>query len=261
MAETIRTGEFEMRYIKCGEGKRPLVILPGLSLISVIGSEDAIISAYDIFAKDFTVYLFDRVSSMPDDYSVEDAADDTAKAIGLLGIDKVALMGVSMGGMIAQYIAIKHSVLVDKLVLCSTCAKTGNYTRNLMKDFNELSKTKNGHALSERFSSLIYSEQTMKAYGDMLIGSGDGAADEDFRRFSVQTAACFKFDVTRLLSRISCPVLVLGAKNDRIIPVGDLLYVADTLSCERYVYGPPYGHAVYDEAPDFKQRIYDFLKK
>ncbi|HAQ62906.1 MAG TPA: alpha/beta hydrolase, partial [Ruminococcaceae bacterium] len=72
--------KFEMQYIKFGQGKKTLVILPGLSVQSVIPAAAAIEKQYEIFKNDFTVYLFDRRQNLPEVYSVYDMADDTAEA-------------------------------------------------------------------------------------------------------------------------------------------------------------------------------------
>ena len=57
---TVKTDSFEMDYIKFGHGSRTLVIIPGLSVQSVLLSADAIEEAYRMFTDDCTVFPFDR---------------------------------------------------------------------------------------------------------------------------------------------------------------------------------------------------------
>ena len=70
-----------MDYLRFGkEDGEKFVILPGLSLKSVMGSADAIISAYSLLADDYDVYLFDHVREEPDGYTIADMAKDTLAA-------------------------------------------------------------------------------------------------------------------------------------------------------------------------------------
>ena len=74
----VKTEAFTMRYFSFGRGERPLVILPGLSVQSVMGSAQAVAKEYSVMQEEFTVYLFDRREDLPSKYSVYDMAQDTA---------------------------------------------------------------------------------------------------------------------------------------------------------------------------------------
>ena len=120
IVKTITTNEFTMDYVSFGKGERALIIIPGLSVQSVMGSADAIAQAYDLLTEDFTLYVFDRRKDLPSSYSVQDMARDTAAAIKELGLNEVSIFGASQGGMIAMLIAIDNPGLVSKLFLGST---------------------------------------------------------------------------------------------------------------------------------------------
>ena len=83
--ETVHTGAFSMNYFRFGSGAKTLVILPGLSVQSVMGAADAVEAAYRPMEDAFTIYLFDRRNELPPSYSVRDMARDTAAAIKALG--------------------------------------------------------------------------------------------------------------------------------------------------------------------------------
>jgi pimeloyl-ACP methyl ester carboxylesterase len=121
--DSVVTENFSMDYIRFGSGRKTLVILPGLSVQSVIPAAADIEKQYDLFKKDYTVYLFDRRRELPDEYSVFDMADDTAKAIQTLGLHDCCIFGASQGGMIAAAIALKYPSLACRLVLGSTAAR------------------------------------------------------------------------------------------------------------------------------------------
>ena len=58
--KTISNNSFSMEYLKFGHGKKTLLIIPGLSIQSVIASADAIEEAYMPLTDEFTIFLFDR---------------------------------------------------------------------------------------------------------------------------------------------------------------------------------------------------------
>ena len=70
------------------------------------------------------------------------------------------------------------------------------------------------------------------------------------------------FDVTDELEKISCPVLVIGSRDDRVLGAAAAREIAEHLQgCpdfEIYMYDG-YGHAAYDLAPDYKERLLRFL--
>ena len=67
-------------------------------------------------------------------------------------------------------------------------------------------------------------------------------------------------DVYERLGQISCPVLILGGKEDKIVTADASVEMAEKLDCELYLY-ENLGHAAYEEAADFNQRILDFWRK
>ena len=98
----VAVGNTEMDYVSFGRGKKKLVVLPGLSdgLATVKGKARILSLPYRKFLQDYTVYLFSRKKDMPGGYTIEDMAEDQARAMRNLGIDQACLLGVSEGGMI-----------------------------------------------------------------------------------------------------------------------------------------------------------------
>ena len=126
-----------MNYCRFGQGKQALVILPGLSVQSVMGSAEAIAAAYQLLAKDFTLYVLDRRNELPEDYTLYDMAEDTAQALQALSLERVCLFGASQGGMMAMHLTIEHPALVCRLILGST---TGRVTQEQLS-FSKLDST------------------------------------------------------------------------------------------------------------------------
>ena len=116
LVHTVCTDGFEMEYAQFGNGPKPLVVIPGLAIKSVMKSADALQVPYKVFTEKYTLYFFDRKKNIQPGYSLKDMARDQALALKAMGLSGVNLFGVSQGGMIAQIIAIQYPELVSKLV-------------------------------------------------------------------------------------------------------------------------------------------------
>ncbi len=251
----------EMEYIRFGnEEGRKLVILPGLSLKSVMGSATAIEGAYALAAKDHEVFLLDHIRNEPENYRIEDMAKDTITVLKKLGLDHFDLMGVSMGGMVSQLIAMQEPAMVDHLVLCSTTADVKSLDQDVFENWKKLAEERDLNGLMASFGEKVYSPSFYAQYKDAIIASGEGTEEKDYVNFLRSLEAIRDFDVKKELSSITCPVLVLGAGEDQVVGVQSSLDLSKILACECYIY-EGYGHGVYDEAPDYLSRILDFIEK
>ena len=260
LVKTVTIGEAEMDYLHFGnENGETLVILPGLALKSVMGFAEGIVSAYALLAKDYDVYLFDHIKAEPEGYTVADMAKDTLAAFDTLGLEHVHLMGVSMGGMVAQRIAIDAPERVTSLILCSTAMNPLHSNREAFADWISLAEARNTPALMAAFGESVYTPSFYTQYRDAIIASGEGATELDFSNFLISANAVLSFDVSDEIQKIVCPVLVLGAEEDRVLGAEASYDLIEALHCESYLY-EGYGHAVYDEAPDFLDHIAAFLR-
>lgn len=257
--DVVKTDSFEMNYVKFGEGEKYFVIIPGLSLTKVTDSAAGVAGAYNNFAEDYTVYLFDRKNNIEDGYSISDMADDTATAMKILGIKDAHVFGASQGGMIAQCLAAEYPELVSKVVLGSTTAKFSHMT-NVIGEWVLMAEKKVVKAVNHHFIINAFSEEYVKKFGALLDGIESNGTAEDCKQFVKLAKACEKFDITDKLEKIKCPVLVLASKKDKIIHHRASKEIAEKLGCEIHLY-EGYGHSVYDEAPDFKDRMLEFFKK
>lgn len=250
----------DMEYAVFGKGTKNFVIIPGLSVHGVMGAADAIADAYQSFTDDYTVYVFDAAGKLPGSYSVRDLSDDIAEAMTQLGIPDADIFGASLGGMTAMRLAIDHPELVNKMVLGSTFAKPNDTFSSLISEWIGLAEEKKEAELLGSFVDHVYSDATLEAYRDYLLSSNAGISDEEYERFLILAEAIRSFDCYSELSDIRCPVLVLGSEGDMAVTAEGPRQIAEALNCEIHLYGAEYGHAVYDEAPDYKQRCLDFFR-
>lgn len=245
-------------YVIFGTGKRNLVILPGVSLLPITLSAPAIAGAYGKrFAADYTVIVLSEDLPAPGG-TVDDLAMNVAAALDEIGVTQADVFGVSLGGMVAQRLAIRYPDKVRRLILGSTVARQNAMTAEVFDRFEALAKAGDIAALNHYFWERVYSPQTLAQFGDSLKAVENEGSASDLERFLRLTAAARTFDTYDDLEKITCPVLVLGAGEDRAVSAEASVEIARKLNCESYIY-PGYGHAVYDEAPDYKERLYAFL--
>ena len=259
----IQIGDTDMDYVSFGTGKKSLIMITGLDdgLFSMKGKAFLLAAVYRIFASEYTVYVFGRKNKLTEGYSIRDMAKDQADVMQRLGILKADVIGVSQGGMIAQYLAIDHPESVCKLVLAVTMSRQNDLVQNVVNTWRQL-------ALDGDFKNLLidsaekaYSEKRLKIYRPLYPLLGLAKKPENFDRFLIQAEACLKHDAYAELHKISCPTLVLGGKQDKIVGVNASRELARAIKGSKLYIYKDYGHCVYEEARDFNARILHFLRK
>ncbi len=262
--KTLKTESFEMRYFSFGEGTKDFVIIPGLSILSVMDSADKIAEEYAAISGDYKVWVFDRISTVPDGYGIRDMAFDTAKAMKQLKIQNACLYGTSQGGMIALVIAEHFPELVDKLALASCVARIPEPNDNTVAGrWIRLAKEGKIHELNLSFTEMVLSPAAVMKYRPLISESEKSITEEDLKRFVILAYGGGEFNAYDELDQIKCPVLVIGSEKDRVLgPSGiqGMKEIAAKTNGEIYLY-EDFGHAVFVEAPDFKDRLKEFFRE
>ena len=134
-----------MNYVTFGKGKQPLVILPGLGdgLQTVMGMAHMLALTYREFAKVYKVYVFSRINELPENYTTRNMAADVAEAMETLNLDAAYVIGISQGGMIAQWLAVDFPEKVQRLILAVTTAKPSQLARERIEHWQKLSQSGN----------------------------------------------------------------------------------------------------------------------
>lgn len=254
-----------MDYCRFGKGERTLIILPGLSAVSSMPAANAIAQAYKAFADDFTIFVFDRrKGALPEVYTVKDMADDTAQAMQKLNLGNADIFGASQGGMIAMQIAVSCPGLVHSLVIGSSSAHVSASGFDIFDTWIALAKAGKPAELYLSFAEAVYPEDMFEKNRELWIDVSKTVTKEDLARFVILAEGMKGFDIRCDLKKITCPVLVMGSKADKVFGRGEPGQIAKFLTgstdCELYMYDG-YGHAVYDCTPDFPERMLEFLKK
>lgn len=254
----LNIGNMQFDYITFGNGTKPLVMIQGLNTRGIKGAALSLAYMYRAFAKDYKVYLFDRRPIVEECITVRDMASDIAAAMDALGITNADVFGVSQGGMIAQYLAIDRPDLVNKLVLAVTLSRNNDTVKQVIDNWIELTEQGAMKALVADMAEKMYSDAFVKRYRPFMPLLTILQKPKDVRRFVILAKACLTCNTYEILDRIKCPVLVMGGNLDQVVTGAASVEIAEKLGCQIHMYND-LGHAAYEEAKDFNQRICDFL--
>ena len=260
----VRIDDTEMYYVSFGNGKKSFIIIPGLSdgLATVKGKAFILSRPYKAFFDDYTVYMFSRKNKMPEGYSIQDMADDLATALHSLGIERASVMGVSQGGMIAQYLTIRHPELVEKLILTVTAPCVNDMIRDNVSSWIELAERGDHKSLMIDTAEKGYSEAYLKKYRKYYPVIGLIGKQKSYDRFLKNARAILGFDASGEVEKISCPVFVIGGSIDGTVGIQGSYDLHEKIKgSELYVY-EGLSHAPFEEAAaDFYNRVLSFLRR
>jgi 3-oxoadipate enol-lactonase len=200
-------------------------------------------------------------SDAPDgDYSLDDLAEDTRQFLAALGIERTHFVGLSMGGMIGQVLAISYPTMFRSLSLCDTSARIPPET---------------GPAWDERVG--IAREKGMAALVDTTVERwftapfrADGEAALEPVREMIRTtpaagyagccAAIKQHDQLDRISAIDAPTLVVVGADDMGTPVAAAEAINQRIAGSRLVVLESAGHLSNIEQPAaFSAALADFI--
>ena len=259
---SVRIGNTTMDYVSFGHGSKTLVLIPGLGdgLATVKGKALLLARPYKCFFDLFTMYMFSRKNDMPDGYSIRNMAEDQATALKILGIEKASVMGVSEGGMIAQCLAIDFPNLVEKLVITVSAQSVNPIIRENVERWMAFVREDNHKSLMIDTAEKSYSEAHLKKIRKIYPIIGVIGKPRDYRRFMINARAILEFNASDRLNEIKCPTLIIGGNEDRIVGIDASYALHDRIKSSNLFVYDKLGHAAYEEAKDYNERVLAFLK-
>ncbi len=266
----VRVGDIEMYYDTRGEGF-PLVLIMGF-----MGNADCWDPVYFLprLSERFRVITFDNRGagrtdvSDKEEYSIKMMADDTAGLMEALGIKKAHVLGISMGGMIAQELAINHPHRVEKLVLASTfCGGPkavpipGEAAQMVTEILGLLSQKGWDREAAGRLIPFIFSEEFMKENPGLVEVAIDLilVAPTPPEGIVRQVEAILNFDACDRLPQIRAPTLILAGKKDRYIPPENAEVMAMRIPNAKLVYFENSAHELQEDIEKVTETVLEFL--
>ena len=251
-----------MDYLAFGKGKKSLVIIPGLGdgLQTVKGMAQMLALTYREFVKVYKVYVFSRINKLPENYITRNMAADVAEAMDVLNLKSSVVMGISQGGMIAQWLAVDFPEKVESLILTVTTAKLSKLGRERIRRWLDLSQTGTYKELMFDIASHSYTTKSFGKFKYLYRIMGIFSRIKDKQRISIQAVSCLKHDSLAVLEKINCPTLIIGAEKDDVLGVEASLELHQHIKDSQLTILPECGHALYEQNKNFQNRVLVFLE-
>jgi 3-oxoadipate enol-lactonase len=236
----IAAGEITLNYETEGQGT-PLVLTHGLgdSLRFWDGVAPALAAHHQLMRWD--VRGFGQSDKPPGPYSAELFAADLAALLDAVGLARVHLGGISMGGVIAQRFALDYPDRVRSLILCSTSSEIGaagsaNWRR--LADAIE----QRGFGAGARDASRSFSPAFAAAHPAGVGAAGGQTASNAPLPYAAAARAMSAYQWTAELARVQVPVLILQGLADQLTPPGGSVKMQRALPAARLLMFPDTGH-------------------
>ena len=251
---TIAVDGARIVYRRIGKG-RTLVVLNGFGATSA----DWDPSFINTLASSHELILLNNrgIGGSTDDgqsFDIAKLAADAAHVIETLGIARVSVMGWSMGGFIAQALAVNYPDRVDKLVLLSTDSggiKADLAASDVWSALVDTSGTP--HEQARRLLFLLFptdaAESFYREFGDIVAAARAQLPAELLNRQAAAMDAWHRNGVASQLREIRVPVLIATGTEDILIPASNALKLVNAIPGAWLAQFPHGGHAFMAQYP------------
>lgn len=243
----------ELHYERAGSGE-PLLLIQGMSGTHVSWGEPfkgALEEGFDVVAFDNRgIGLSERIS---EPFTIAEMAADTAALLDELGWESAHVVGISMGGMIAQELALAHPDRLRSLTLgCTYCGGAGS----------QLMPQENAEKLLAAFSSGDR-DQAIRAGYEVNLSPTFRADEDAFATFNematsvpaardviqLQLQAILGHDTSGRLGEITIPSLIVHGTVDGVLPYANGEQISGLMPAARFETFTDVGHMFWWEQP------------
>lgn len=218
--------------------------------------EVAFKGAYDVISVDLPGFAGSGGVTAPD--TIAGYGDTVIELMDAIGVGSFSLVGFSMGGMVAQQMALDHAGRIDKLVLFGTAA-VGNMPSRFETWAESAKRVENDGvpATTDNTVATWFVDGTDSPMHAYTRAACDGASLEGC--VTVMNAM-MDWSAAERLGDISMPTLVICGDRDRSATPADALVMWDGIPNARLAVMPGCAHGAHLEKPDmFNQMLGDFL--
>ncbi len=260
---TARVNDITVNYEIYGEGQ-PLILINGLA-------DDLSSWAFQVqeFAKHYQTIVFDNRGIGGTDkpvgpYTTAQMAADARGLLDALGIQRAHVLGVSMGGMIAQEFALAFPDRVDKLLLCCTCSEPSAFDLRLYKIWETTAPILGLPRMMREVLLWCFTPEFFQQHPESAdeFEAALSGITQPVEAYLAQLHSIQVHNATARLGRISAPTLVLGAPKDLIFPPDQSHQLHDGIPGSELAFTEHGGHAYLWEVPDeFNAAVLNFLSR
>jgi pimeloyl-ACP methyl ester carboxylesterase len=247
-------------FLRFGNGQRVMAIFPGLADAAwdVTSPKWDFLSQFCQLADTFTLYIISRRRGLPRGYTTRDMAADYARAFESR-IGSAVVLGISLGGYVAQHFAADYSDYVEQLVIASAASRVSDEGRRTPEHWLAMARENRWRAFYRDIARVTMQEynQTFSRFLAPLMRRPEcNPAD-----FLVSLEACLTHDSAESLPRIQAPTLLIGGTKDMFFPPSLLRETAQHIpdATLRYIDGA--GHSACSlHRAEFENAVMEFLQ-
>jgi pimeloyl-ACP methyl ester carboxylesterase len=244
----------QIHYVRRGSGE-PLLLIQGLSGNHLHWGEEFL----GLLDDDFELIAFDNrgighSGRTTDPFTIADLADDAVGLLDALEIESAHVMGISMGGMIAQELALRHPERVRTLTLgCTYAGGEGSALTEpeVTQHLAELLMTgRTEEALRAGFSYNVSRDFASDPRNFELVKQVAAELPASLDILLLQVQAVSSHDTSQRLGEIAVPTLVIHGSEDQMLSVSNAHHIAERIPGARLVVMEGVGHAFWWERPE-----------
>lgn len=262
MPEAMR-GQASLHYESGGNGAT-IILVPGLGMPCGVWADarTRLEPRYRMIAVD--PRGSGQSTKPPGIYSGADGADDLVAILDAEGVEQAHVVGMSMGGLIAQEMALRHPARVRSLVLVSTYAAADEWFRRAMSFRREVIE-RIGFAEQFRLAVLfVFSPRAFRTIPDFIAGLERRIAENppDREAYLAQLDYCLSHDSTARLGEVRAPTLVLTGSEDFLTSRFQGRQLAQLIPRAEYREIPEASHGFVWEEPElFASLVTEFVER
>jgi aminoacrylate hydrolase len=255
----VRAGE--LHYEMVGSGP-PLVLVAGLGGLGSFWEPQLA-----TLARCFTVLTYDhrgsgRSTRSAPPYSIDGMTEDLLALLDAVGFDAVRFVGHSTGGAIGQCVASRFPERVERLVLSATWTHCDSYFRRLFTLRRDIIVSERCDLYDRLATLLLYPPDWIVSHDHELGETSRPMTALDRHILVAKIEALLAFDSREFLPHIRCPALVLGARDDLIVPSYFSTALVDAIPGARLSMLESGGHYFpITRAHEFATLVEDFLTR
>jgi len=259
------SGGTKIYYHEKGAGE-PLVLIMGFGADGTVWAKHVA-----VYEKHFRCIILDNrgvgISDQPKGpYTTTMMAADTIAVMDHAGVKETKVAGISMGGAIAQELAINHPQRVKKLLLVSTWAKFNNYAATVYENLKHIRATTDPEHYMQLLQLWIfappYYERELEGLRKDVIAYRDSDHLQSREGFEGQLDACIHHDSVDRLNKIKVPTLITVGMMDIFTPPAFSELLHKRIGNSLYSTYPEGGHVHHwEDLERFNKETLDFLLK
>ncbi|MHB1022936.1 MAG: 3-oxoadipate enol-lactonase [Acidobacteriaceae bacterium] len=199
-----------------------------------------------------------KSSVPPGPYCMDQLGSDVVALLDHLNIDRASFCGISMGGMVGQWLGVHAANRIHKLVLANTAAKIGT-----LEGWNERIETVRAHGLESVIPATLerwftpafrmHSPEIIEQTRQMLTSM-------NVEGYIASCAAVRDMDSRKVVSKIHASVLVISGTYDNITPLADGHFLAEHIPGAQFTELKAAHLSCVEAASDFNSAVSQFLQ-